>query len=238
MNLLYELIEDGYGGYDRRELKDYSDVPDFNSLRPETMKGILADIRSLAPAEKYAISFGMHATGWIPTSLGGLTQRSSMQKFKPMLVKDYNVGITRNLGGSMDIGQFTEALGGSQFDFIIFDACLMSSIEALYDLRSVAPYIIVSPAETPLHGFPYDTVVRRIFSDWGNVQSVCEAFMEYYRTNQPYAAISLIKTSQLEELAAATRAVIESGTKPVDLPAIQHYEGLAAHIFYDFGDYI
>ena len=34
-------------------------------------------------------------------------------------------------------------------EFILFDACLMSSIEVLYDLRDKAKYVIASPAELP-----------------------------------------------------------------------------------------
>ena len=42
---------------------------------------------------------------------------------------------------------------------IIFDACFMSSVEALYDLRSVAPYIVAAPAAVMSGGFPYSTMV-------------------------------------------------------------------------------
>ena len=69
----------------------------------------------------------------------------------------------------MDISELAAAIDGSgvRFDYLLFDACFMSSVEALYDLRRAADYIVASPCEVMAHGFPYDTVIPSLFADDG-----------------------------------------------------------------------
>ena len=45
------------------------------------------------------------------------------------------------------------------FDFIMFDACFMMSVEVAYEVRNYTDYYIGSPTENPGPGAPYDKVV-------------------------------------------------------------------------------
>ena len=51
------------------------------------------------------------------------------------------------------------------FDFVLFDACFMQSIEVAYALRNFTDYYIGSPTEIPGPGARYDVLVPALFSD-------------------------------------------------------------------------
>ena len=83
----------------------------------------------------------------------------------------------------MDISELAAAIDGSgvRFDYLLFDACFMSSVEALYDLRRAADYIVASPCEVMAHGFPYTTSTpapRKL-----STRRRCKATTEWKRTS-------------------------------------------------------
>ena len=53
---------------------------------------------------------------------------------------------------------------GPDFDYILFDACLMSQVEVAYELRDTADYLILSPAEVMSAGFPYFKITKYLLS--------------------------------------------------------------------------
>ena len=48
----------------------------------------------------------------------------------------------------MEIDDLAKGLPDDLFDFILFDACYMASVECTYELRNKAEYILASPTET------------------------------------------------------------------------------------------
>ena len=61
--------------------------------------------------------------------------------------------------------------------------------------------------------------------------------MNKYR--QTSGTVALVQSNKLEALAAAVKNVVTAvGNKQVDLTAIQGYEGLNPHLFYDLEQYI
>ena len=59
----------------------------------------------------------------------------------------------------MDLPDLAEVLSPYRFDYILFDACFMGSVEVLYELRHSARYFIASPAEILADGFPYHLIL-------------------------------------------------------------------------------
>ena len=128
------------------------------------------------------------------------------------------------------------------FDYAIYDACFMGNIETVYDLRHNSKYIVASVSEILGNGFPYDKVVPHLMKNGGtshNLEAVCYEFNNYYRINAGYSgSVALIDCSQLEALAAATKAVNTGNINEVNNGDLQYYEGLNPHLYYDFGQYM
>ena len=46
-----------------------------------------------------------------------------------------------------------------KLDYILFDACLMATVEVAWELRNVCDYLAVSPCEIPAAGFDFRNLV-------------------------------------------------------------------------------
>ena len=215
------------------------------------MRFFLSEMIRFAPAESYGLVFGGHGTGWLPKNVG-LTMSSTysvggggsyIAPFGELPREDALP--TRFFGESkviFDVGEIAENMisTGAKFDFLIFDDCFMSNIEALYAMRHAVDYIIASPCEVMAAGFPYDCILPYIFADGGcDLAGVCRAFYEYYMYDYSIhsGCVALTVCSELDALAEAYRNLAAGAVKPVDVSKLQYYEGLAKHLFYDFGQY-
>lgn len=254
-----DLIELVYneGACERKTLASYElpAIMDWEQLS-ENLKSII----ELIPAESYGIVMAGHATGWVP--INGVAQpatESSLRKHQKLISHEelwkkqdtevetrfFGEKYSATAANAFDIPDLAKAFAatGVCFDYILFDACLMCNIEALYDLRQSAHYIIASPCEIMAEGFPYADVVPLLMKDGGrshDLAGVCKAFNQYYANHKSYrsGSVALIDCSQLDALAASVKKVNQSATKSYDINAIQTFEGHTDHIFFDLGDYI
>lgn len=242
-----------------RLLKTYSEI---DVTQPATIARILRDVQDLAPAEHYGMTVGSHGMAWIPDERGRvaiLTTPGTEQAAAPR-EKEYweyapdGSPVTRWFGSSesfprTDTEQFAAGIeaSGIHFDFILFDVCFMSSIEVAYDLRTVTDCLIGSPFEIISYGFPYATVMPRIFSSGGTVcdlEGVCRSFYEFYtQYREPYncGAVAVTVCSELPRLAEIVRRI--NAACPVYTPDPAHPLQRCEYIytptrFYDLGDYI
>lgn len=209
------------------------------------MGGYLADMMALVPAESYGVVFGGHGSAWIPAG-GSLTPKGA-----GYAGGEYPLGqaplpgaeVTRYFGESgcmfdiADIASHMESTG-RHFDYVIFDDCFMSNIESLYDMRRAADYIISSPCEIMGNGFPYRTVIPQLFTDGGrgrDLEAVCRAFHDFYTSyTYPSGCVTLTVCGQMDAMAAAAQALYAGATGDYDRDALQTYEPLVDHLFYDF----
>ena len=215
------------------------------------MRFFLSEMIRFAPAESYGLVFGGHGTGWLPKNVG-LTMSSTysvggggsyIAPFGELPREDALP--TRFFGESkvmFDIEEIAENMisTGAKFDFLIFDDCFMSNIETLYAMRHAVDYIIASPCEVMATGFPYKRIIPYIFAAEGNdLEGLCHAFYEFYMYGYSTRSgcVALTICSELDALAEAYRNLAAGAVKPVDVSQLQYYEGLAKHLFYDFGQY-
>ena len=149
------------------EVKKFDD--DVLSTDPAVIKEVIAFATTHYPANSYGFVYWSHGDGW---QYIGIDQQNGTLK-----------GGAR---GKTTISGLAEALSslGKKFDFVMFDACYMLSIEVAYELRNCTKYIIASPTETPGPGAPYDTMLAVMLADDNVPEAMGHAFFDYY--NQRY----------------------------------------------------
>lgn len=243
-------------------LKEYTE---FAHKNPADLQQLFLDIQTFAPAEQYGLIIGSHGKGWVPAAEGQMTSRIVPLKpdaqdavsddlFQPLPYAQP----TRSFGDvehEIDVPQLASVLESLpyRFDYAIFDACLMSSIEVLYDLRNHFDEIVASPTEIMGDGFPYKAILPHLFADneqGYNMERVCEEYYRHYNDNEeewvycsstgesrPSACVARCITSELEGLAEATKALYLSPRQEIRLPDLQAYEGMTRHVFLDFEHY-
>ena len=106
------------------------------------------------------------------SSLGRSFFRSSLQEiFKAGSAAERAILSDDGTGHSLDtieLGKVIEAgveAIGQPFDLLGMDACLMSNIEVVYQLRNHVRYIVASEENEPGEGWPYDRVLGRLVAD-------------------------------------------------------------------------
>lgn len=180
-----------------------------NSVGVAETQEVFADVfsNSKYQAESYGLVYWSHGDGWLPYPLSAGTR---------WVGEDISNGLHR-----MNISEFVEILATAlSFDFILFDACFMQSVEVAYELRDYTNYCIGSPTEIPGPGASYDEVVPAMFSAEDVAVNIGKAYYEPYaakydggkgisNTNWTGgASVCVLKTEQLDELARVTKQIL------------------------------
>lgn len=235
---LFELKYEN-GACVRNKIKDYS-TSSFTTT--DGITSLINDVKSFAPANRYAMIVSCHGMGWLPVQL---------TKTKHAEQKDYweyeGVPLTRFFGGlstkyQIDIKTFAKGIAnsGTKMEYIMFDDCYMSSIEVAYDLKDVTDYLIASPTEVMAYGFPYADIGKYLI---GNVDyhEICKGFISFYEkyTIMPCGTIGVTVCSELENMASVMKEINSNCTfDDSKVNAIQRLDGYNPVIFFDFGDYV
>jgi hypothetical protein len=138
------------------------------------------------------------------------------------------------------------------FDYIIFDACFMSSVEFLYEMRHSADYIVASPVEIMACGLPYREIVANLATPKHNLPSVCDIAMDVYMRDDSFSyekslALAVVDCSKLEARADVVGRVYRSVggddhlqvlKQRVDRSNVQHLDRMSPAAFYDLKDFV
>ncbi|MDR1121573.1 MAG: hypothetical protein LBM08_11730, partial [Dysgonamonadaceae bacterium] len=202
-----------------------------NSASPATLTRVLNTVREYRPAASYGLVVLSHATGWLP---------AEMSEPAPMLKSVILDKGADEAGNYMELADFAAAIP-YKLDFIVFDACFMGSVEVACELEEKTDYLLASPAEVISPGFVYSTMMHRLFQPEADLASVVGDFYEYYdRQSGLYrsATVSVVKTSELENVAAIFRSICAQSSPLEDLGDIQTFGYGSQKIYFDLGDYI
>lgn len=200
-----------------------------NSASPEVLRRVIDDVTQLYPAKSYGLLVFSHASGWLP----------------PQTLANGSRSIIIDNDDEMELVDFAMALPNHLFDFIIFESCNMAGIEVVYELRNKAEYILASSAPIVSPGFTpvYAASMPYLFEEVPNLQRFAENYFNYWNLiegNKRSATISLIKTSELSDLAELIRQ-INIGISPpfLSIDKFQNYDGVleAPFYFFDFAQY-
>ena len=209
-----------------QETKTYS--RNISSTDSADMESVLSEIVTTYPADHYGLVLWSHASGWVPASGSKNVRRT--------FGVDNGLRLSTNMGPVMEIATLAHVLSHlPHFDYVFFDACFMQCVEVAYQLRHVTDYVIGSPAEIPGYGAPYDNLLSALCQisegdNLPNMRNVVNGYADYYDSGggRPYpgAELSLVRTSALEALAAATAPHLQrlfADTTTPDCSAVQRF---------------
>ncbi len=219
--------------YDNDEYRIISDTVQTFSNNEYSYPTFLKDVVTFTQAKYPSKSFGLilwsHATSWAPPSTA--------------LPKTESFGYDR--GREMDIFELRDVLPNN-LDFLIFDACSMSSLEVLFEFKDKAKYIIASSSETMAESFPYKEITPFLFQGLEGLKNVAKGYFKHYSAYnglRQSATVSLIKTDELNLLATEMKSLIVKEKAygetfiSQDVQRLDFTTGFPVPL-YDFGDFL
>lgn len=188
-------------GYDLEVIMTIAEVvkeyPVQSSVSKNVMSTVLTDMLTFAPTDRYGLIFGSHASAWtnsIYTRSFGLDG----QQTDNTILLPYMVEAIRSTG--------------VHFDYILFDACYMGTIEVCYDFKDVADYLIASVMEVPAYGFPYGTELMPALFEGieTSYKKICQEYIDYYidvysQKHSAWGTVVLIDNKEVNSLVSSLK---------------------------------
>ena len=199
-----------------------------HSANAEVMGRVMRRVRELYPAESYGLIFSSHSSGWLPE--GTYTNPFSSRS----IGHDGNGGSMSDGRSEMNLDEFANAIPDGEFDYIIFETCLMAGVEVAYELRNKAKYIVASSAEILGDGFNfiYPTAHRLLMETNIPLEVALKEFNATYMNHMKSfsgigasATMGIIKTEKLEELAMVVADVFQTNSSEItNIEYLQHFD--------------
>ena len=190
------------------------------SSDPATLEEALRYMREKYPAKSYGLVFWGHANGW-------QIRNDSVVYAK---TRSYGYDVSTSPTTWMNFPSIARAIkngmNGEKLTYIFGDCCEIGCVEVAYELRNVADYLIASPAEIPGEGAYYADLTDLFDTSSTFYQTIIDKYWDfyiktfvgstiYYLYNYGDLAgysvpLVAIKTSELENLAAATASLLKT----------------------------
>ena len=141
---------------------------------------------------------------------------------------------TRFIGGTypetqIETTDLADAMAdaGLHTEYILFDACYMSSVEVAYELKDVTHYLIASPTEVISYGFPYITMGKHLLGT-PNYEGIADSFISFYSSYYlPYGTVAVTDCTQLDALAAIAQQINAAAEEPTNAASAKHINAAA-----------
>ena len=213
-------------------LKEYSSQI---STDKNVMSIVLQDMVTFSPTDKIGIIIGSHGSSWLNT----------------ISTSHRAIGYDGVYANSISLPDLADALQsiGKKFEFLLFDACFMGTMETCYYLRDVTDYMISSVMEVPAEGFPYDMFMKDLYK--GTVdgyKNVCQSFINYYKNvydkgeGNAWGTVALVDASEVQSLTNQLKEEIISHKETLadyDVTTLQEYgRAGGVHIAYDVEQFV
>jgi len=140
-----------------------------------------------------------------PTKLQEVIMAKSVfipSKYSQLIITDHGEGMTGIVDdyhqhGWLQLNDLDEALSGSKFNIIAFDACLMAQIEVLYEIKDHANYFVASEMTAHADGLAYDKFLPILMTNPDlSPLEYAKKIAETYR----YETMSAIEASKVQPL--------------------------------------
>ncbi|MBQ2857139.1 MAG: clostripain [Bacteroidaceae bacterium] len=210
------------------------EYPEQLSTDKTVMTKVLRDMMAEVHSDKIGLILGSHASSWLNSIY---TSRAFGQDGS-------------GTDNTMLIPDMVEALKsvGKPFEFILFDACYMGTMEVAYAFRDVTHYQISSVMEVPAYGFPYELFMSELYGGTiSNYQNVCQTYIDYYNDLYSYgeyawATVSLIDSKEITILTDLLRQEISANKDTLanyDIRHLQEYGRISGpYIANDLGHFV
>lgn len=168
---------------------------------PKVMQSVLKDAITLYPAKSQGLIIGSHGNGWLPEIENPHDSKS--------------LSGSERYGSSLEIAELAEILP-VKYEFIMFHACNMSNIETAYQLRNKCDFMVASALPLPGYGYPYETIIPYLYTKpYADLYKAALMSAKDYDENKDKSTfdgftVSVIQTSELENLADATSRLLKS----------------------------
>lgn len=195
-------------------LKEFSED---NSLSPKTINSVLKLINTLYPSVEKGLIFWSHGTGWLNDNY------------------DNSRSFGLDKGHSISISELTSSLP-THYNYIIFDACYMSSIEILFELKDKTDYLLASPTIVPNEGIINQDNIDLLFSLKPlekRLSELSETYKDKYLANDNLVSIALTTTSYIDSLFLDIHSIPPINIDNVDINNIPVYDFKNQKIFFD-----
>lgn len=242
---LIKIDKDESGNVSQKVVWNYEE---HDSTDPKIMYEVFERTFTTFPSESYGLIFWSHADGWLPDFDMNLMRWFGQDGRSFMNILAIDEVLQQTLGLLKPV---------NRFDFILFDACYMQSIEVVYQLHRYADYFIGAPIEIPGPGAPYQKLVPQIFAASFNAEGIAKAYYDFYTNSSSYpmknssgkivwyqdygVAVSLVKSEELDSLARIIERILpkySSNLVNFDVTNIQNFDVRARSAYYDLGDFM
>ena len=219
---------------------------------PVANSGIMTEVfdwvKETFPAAGYGAVLSSHATGWLPEDYYNNARkyegrdRGGSVSWSPRLRsfgQEYYSSGTKTQ--EMELKDLAAAIP-YKLDYILFDACLMATVEVAWELRNVCSFLAVSPCEIPAAGFNYRTLAEHLLKpEEPDLKAVCQDYFDSYEHDSVYGAtITMVDCGRLDRLATVCRDLFEryrSGILNLAGKNVQVYDRLMGNkTYYAFFD--
>lgn len=207
------------------------------STDPKRMSAVIADAMAAAPSQRYGLVLWSHGLGWLPAT--HTTRSSDVSTRRGPALHSFGYDEELQGIGEMDIDELASAIPDNMFDYIWFDACYMTGIETIYQLRNKCETLVGYPTEIWSGGMPYEMVIGTLMSEDPNLSEAADKVFEYYASAGWPATVSVISMSGIEQLADAVKDIYAHGVTLdyEEIYALQYYSRNTKYPFYDLGQY-
>ena len=149
--------------------------------------------RAAYPAKKYLLIVGGHGSGW--------------RGVKPPPGAAKGISYDEVSGNHISPAELAAAIkAGGGVNVYASDACLMQTVEFIYDLQDSAEYVVGSQETTPGSGYNYEVFLKALAANPGDslagAASVMKGFSEFYGAQKQSVTMSIVRPALAAALAA------------------------------------
>jgi Clostripain family len=176
-----------------------SDDDTTNMGAKKTLEDFLTWATKMFPAENYFLVLWGHAYGLgFGRDHGDELTLRELRDALGTFQRERNVAIQQVEGGQKYSGQ-----SDGRLELLGTNACAMSYLEAAWELRASARYLVASQISVPFAGWPYESILRRVDNSTDPEQLgrlVIDLYVGHYNSliRGERVAMSLLKLQNLE----------------------------------------
>lgn len=130
------------------------------------------------------------------------------------------------------------ALKGLSINNLMFDACLMGSVEVAAEFAGIADVLVASPAEILTTSFPYHTIIPALCTPNPDMHKIVDLYYAYYNSlSEQYKSgiLTAVELSGINKLAEEFGRLKAASYSDAHLPSItaMTYDRENVHLFFD-----